>query len=71
MAEEKTNEYIDELKKFLRKQVKVTAIDGTIYEGECRAIDFIHLNVILMTDTEKYVIKNIRSISRPREHPKK
>jgi len=60
------NEYIEELKKFLKKEVIVTAVDGTIFKGICKALDYNHHNCIIMTETEKIIIKNIRNISRIR-----
>jgi len=64
--EQKINPYMDELKKFIKKYVIVKDQNGETYEGECRAINFQHLNVVLMNDDEKIIIRNIQYIKRKR-----
>lgn len=66
MPEDK-NIYIEELKKCIGKKVKVKTMDGEEIEGSCRAINFMHLSIILMTDKEKIIIKNIQKITRERK----
>lgn len=61
------NTYLIELKKFIGQQVVVTTVDGNTIKGICRAIDFNHLNVIIMTDEEKIIVKNVRNINRVRD----
>jgi small nuclear ribonucleoprotein (snRNP)-like protein len=60
------NDYVVELKKFLKQEVVVRTIDNEEIKGNCRAINFQHLNVVLMTDKEKILVKNIKSITRQR-----
>lgn len=60
-------EYSEELQKFIKKQVRVVDMFGVVHEGECRAISEPHLNVVIMTKTEKILIKNIVSITRLRD----
>jgi len=64
--EQKINPYMDELKKFIKKYVTVKDQNGDTYVGECRAINFQHLNVVLMSDDEKIIIRNIQYIKRKR-----
>ena len=60
------NECVAELKKFLRQDVVVRTMNNEEVKGNCRAINFQHLNVVLMTDKQKIIVKNIKSISRER-----
>lgn len=64
---EEGNRYVEELKKCIKQHVKVVGVDGEVFEGTCIAINFQHLNVVLMTDTEKIIVKNVRNISRKRK----
>jgi len=63
---DETNVYIEELKKCVGQPVTVFDISGKEFSGICKAISFMHLNVILMTDDEKIIIKNISHIKRKR-----
>lgn len=65
MNEEK-NEFVDELKKCVKKQVEVVMKTGEKFVGQCRAISYNHLNVVLMTETEKIILKDISHIKRKR-----
>ena len=65
------NEYVKELKKFIKKDVVVKDIQGNVYTGQCRAINYMHLHIVLMTDQKKIIIKNPQVISRDRETPTK
>jgi small nuclear ribonucleoprotein (snRNP)-like protein len=65
--QEKKNPYRDEVKKFIKKQVIVKDQNGNKYEGECRAINFQHLNVVLMDEDDKTIVRNIQYIKRKRE----
>lgn len=60
------NKYVEELKKCEGKEVEVLTVDGQIHKGICRAINFSHLNVVLMTDEEKIIVKNVLIIKRKR-----
>ena len=62
------NPFYDELKKFIGQDVVVHDIEGNEHEGNCRAISFNHLNVIIMTKFKKIVIKNIISMRRKRSY---
>ena len=64
--EEKGNEYIDELKKFVGKEVMCKTGDGQVHTGILKSINFAHLNVVLMTKDEKIIIKNPQVIRRQR-----
>lgn len=60
------NRYLEELKKMERQQIKVKDFDGNEYEGECLGINYMHLNIVLMTKDEKIIIKNPQVIRRTR-----
>ncbi len=60
------SKYFEELEKFLKSPVTVIDSYGNTYEGICHAISDPHLNVVLMTPTNKILIKGIVSISRKR-----
>lgn len=62
------NIYAYELNKFIGKDVIVKTIDGEEIVGNCRAIDYTHLNIILMTTNEKIIIKNVKYIKRNRSY---
>jgi len=64
--QEKENRYIIELKKFVGQEAVVTDALGKVFKGKVVAWGFNHLNVILMTDKEKIIIKNISNIVRKR-----
>ena len=67
---EKMNPFIDELKKFIGSESEVSYFKGDKLEtvkGTIKAINFGMLQVIVMTDTEKILIKNIIDIKRKRK----
>lgn len=61
------NSYVDELKKCIGKIVQVVKDDGQVFRGICKAICFTHLNIVLMTDTHKIIVKNISYVVRERD----
>lgn len=63
------NDYTGELNKFIGKKVVVVTKKGQEYEGICQAIGINHLNVIIRTDKEKIMFKDIDHIRRARDHP--
>lgn len=67
---ERDNDWIIELKKFIKQDVIVKDMFGTRYEGQCKAINYMHLNIVLMTDTEKIIIKNPQIMRRKRDTPR-
>lgn len=67
MSDERENRYIVELKKFIGSKVIVKDMNEKEFKGKCIAIGFNYLNVILMTEKEKIVVKNISSIRRDRK----
>ncbi len=66
MKKEMNNPYINELNKFLYKEAIVKDSFGELHEGIVVGYNHQHLNVILMTLTEKIVIKNPQLIRRKR-----
>jgi hypothetical protein len=60
------NEYIDELKKYVGQEVYVRDNNGNEFTGICKAICFNYLNVVVMTEYDKILIKNISYIKRKR-----
>ncbi|MEK6880895.1 MAG: hypothetical protein AABY22_14845 [Nanoarchaeota archaeon] len=62
--------YKVELDKFLNKKVIVKDQFGETFEGVLRAYNINHLNVILMTDKDKILIRNIANIRRVRSKDK-
>lgn len=60
--------YAEELRKFIRKEVIVKNEFGDIFKGVCMSIGLGYLNVIIMTDTEKILIKNVSYIRRERSY---
>jgi hypothetical protein len=65
-TKKKPSKYTNELIKCIGKEVTVKDIGGKDFVGICEALDFFHLNVILKTDTETVIIKNIQHIRRKR-----
>lgn len=63
----KDNHFFDELNKMVGKDVVVKTIDGEIIEGVLTGIHVQYLNLSIMTDTEKIIIKNVASFRRKRE----
>lgn len=55
-----------ELNKFIREDCVVTIMDGTVIEGKLVAYSQNHLNVIVMTETEKILVKQLSHIRRKR-----
>lgn len=70
IEQNKENVYIDELKKYQGSQVDVFNNEGKKFSGICKAISFIHLNIVIMNNDEKILIKNISHIIRKRSNPK-
>lgn len=67
---EKENRFIDELKKFEKSDVVVEYYIGSEArkeEGTCIAINYSYQHLILMTKTEKILIKNPLRVSRKRK----
>ena len=67
------NDYIKELIKCVGKEVKVYMtkedyINGQAIVGVCKSINFQYLNIVLMQDTEKLIIKNPQIIARARDY---
>ena len=62
----KDNLYLTELKKFVNSNVVITTKDGRTHIGICKAINYQYLNVILMTETEKILFKDIADMRRKR-----
>jgi len=62
----KNNKYLDELNKMLEKEVRVKDINGDEYTGILRGFYLQHLNVIIMTEKEKVLIRNWVSMKRTR-----
>jgi small nuclear ribonucleoprotein (snRNP)-like protein len=60
------NKYLEELNKMLQQEVEVKDIDGTVYKGVLRGFYMQHLNICIMTDTEKVIIRNWVSMKRKR-----
>jgi len=58
--------YLEELAKCVGKEVSVL-VEGKVKRGTCIAIHPQHLNIIVMTDSEKIIIKNPDAISRKRD----
>lgn len=69
MGEEptKTNRYVSELNKCLGKEVIVETSFKKKFKGILLGYNDVHLNVILMTEKEKQIIRNVTNISRRRE----
>lgn len=68
MADTKKSDYDIEMTKFIGKEVIVKDTLGQEHEGICKGISHPHLNVVIMTKTEKIAIKNIVSIRRQRNY---
>ena len=66
MEKQKPNRFIEELMKLQKCEVRVKDSFGEIHEGICIAVNFTHMNVILMTDHQKICIKNPQVIWRTR-----
>lgn len=68
----KQDRYDEELEKCINQEVEVTDQQGTKYKGKLIAYNRVHLNVILMTNEEKIIIRNVANIRRKRrkDNPK-
>jgi len=66
---ESSNVYLEELKKFVGKECEVTDAFGNKFKGICKGMNFNYLNIILMTEKEKIVIRNIANVRRLRSTP--
>lgn len=62
----KENPYRTELEKFILREVVVKDSFGDTFEGVCKALNNPHLNIVLMTEDEKIIIKNPMVIRRKR-----
>lgn len=60
----KMNDYIEELKKFVGKEVVMIDSNGNKHEGKCIAISYQHLNTIIETKNCIVVSKGICHIQR-------
>ena len=61
------NLYLKELNKFINKEVIVVKNNGEKFLGTCKAIAYNHLNIVLMTEQEKILIKDISHMIRIRD----
>ena len=66
MPQNKNMRYEQELEKCIGSVVEVVDGFGKSHFGTCIGISNMHLNVVLMTETTKVIIKNISSITRNR-----
>lgn len=66
MKPTKKDSYIDDLKSFVGKIVEVEKLAGEKVRGKCLSISFNHLNVIIETEEQVIVLKNISSITKSR-----
>ena len=48
------------------RKVTVTTMTGQEFVGVCKAVLYQHLNIVLMTPTEKILLKNISHMARER-----
>lgn len=67
------NNVFEEYQKFLHKDVVVEYFKGDKVEkveGNLRFLSFSYLSCVVMTDTDKIIIKNIITISRKRKNEK-
>lgn len=58
--------FLAELGKFIKEDVVVHLMNGTILEGKFLAYSQPHMNVVIMTDTEKILIKQVAYVTRKR-----
>jgi len=69
---EKKNDTFEEIKKFIKQEVKVKyheSDDVMEITGQLRFINFQNYSCVIMTKKEKIIIKNIISIVRKRSQP--
>lgn len=64
--EKAIDRYNSELEKCWKQEVKVTTQSGKEFKGTLLAYNPVHLNVVLMTPTQKMVIRNVSHITRKR-----
>lgn len=64
------NKFFDELNKMLKQMVTVKTTDGETIEGRLTGFQVQHLNVSIMTGTEKIIVRNLSSIRRKRDKEK-
>jgi small nuclear ribonucleoprotein (snRNP)-like protein len=55
-------DYLEFINKFVNKRVVIADDGGNRYKGLCKAVNFPHLNVILVTEeaNELTVVRNVR-----------
>lgn len=63
--EEKKNDYIKFLKQLENERINVVTKNNSFFTGKCLAVNFNHLNIILMKDNGKIVV--IKDISHAEE----
>ena len=70
--EEDNSNYNCNVKKFVGAEVVVVDDVGTHYRGVIKAINFMHLNVILINESGNLVIvRNVRSILKQKQEQKR
>ena len=65
-----SNAYLDEIKKFIGSEVVVTYYEGDeikTLEGTLKALQFNYLHLVIMTKTDKVLLKNFVKITRKRK----
>jgi len=62
MVLNESNLWMHHLKKFLKKDVVVETQQGDVVMGNLRAIGYNHINVIIKTDKERILMKNVASV---------
>lgn len=60
--QKKINPYINELQMMMKKRVYVKTQDGHEFEGELLGYASNHLNVVIMTNDEKIIVRNVSFI---------
>jgi len=74
MKGKEVNPYLDEIKRFIGKECEVKYLEGKeviSIKGKIRGMNFNHLNIVIMTDKRKIIIKHITTITRDRTNPDK
>lgn len=66
--EQEKNSYIEEMKKFEGKEVIVIDRNENKVKGLCKAINYNYGHVILMTNKEKILMRNVAGIVRDRSY---
>ena len=62
------NIHVEELKKFVKKEVVAIDSKGKKYKGICKSIDYRNVDIIIMTLKEKIFIKHPILIKRKRDY---